>query len=45
MHSVSHRVCEKILKSHLATFNFATQGLLNFDIYLGIRNLLTTGCS
>ena len=44
-HSVSHHVASLILRTYLVQFNFLEQGLLNFDTYLAVRNLLTIGCS
>ena len=45
VHNVSHHISKLFLKHHVVPFNFATQSLLNFDAFLGVRNLLTIGCS
>lgn len=45
VHSVSHHISKLFLKQNVVPFNFATQSLLNFDAFLGVRNLLTIGCS
>ena len=43
-YNVSRHLAQKLLLQLLAPFDFNKQGLLNFDAFLAVRNLLTVGC-